>query len=396
MTLKTWLEELTENQEETIEIRRYLHAHPELSFEEKETADYIIEKLKSYGIEDITPNVGNGYGLVAKIKGGKPGKTIALRADFDALAITEESDVPFISQNTGVMHACGHDIHTASLLSIAKVLQNHREELHGNVVLLHQNAEEILPGGAKSMVEAGALEEVDVVFAIHVNSSLPAGMVGYADKYATAAADSFTIHIQGKGGHASQPSETSDSVIIASQIISNLQTMVSRQLNPLEPAVVTFASVTAGGDAYNVIADTAEIRGTVRTLDENVRQAFYEKIVHLSDVVASIQGGSTTVDYVFGYPSIKNSSEEVAVLASVLEELFGEDKVKKVPVGMGGEDFSYFLNEKPGAFFIVGGNNPEIDANYPHHHPKFKMDEQCIQQSGESFLGLVAKYLLPE
>lgn len=394
MTLETWVEELKKNQEETLENRRYLHAHPELSFQEIKTAAFIKDALTGYGIEDISTDVGNGYGLIAKIYGGQAGPTIALRADFDALAITEETDVPFISENDGVMHACGHDVHTAALLSVAKVLQNHREQLKGNVVLIHQNAEEILPGGAKSMVEAGALDGVDYVFGIHVSSALEAGKIGYCKSYGSAAADSFKITIQGKGGHAARPHQTIDSIIIASQIITNLQTLVSRQVDPIKPVVLTFASVNAGATAYNIIADTATITGTIRTLDDDVRQYMKKKLFETSELVASLQGGSVKIDFTDGYPSIKNTPNEVNILKESLNDYFGPELIQEIPVMMGGEDFSYFLEEKPGAFFYVGGKNSEIHADYPHHHPKFKLDEQCVYQSGEAFLVLAAKYLL--
>lgn len=393
MTLEKWLADLESGHEEALANRRYLHQHPELSYKEEKTAQYIIEQLTAYGITDIQPNFGNGYGIVAKIKGEHPGLTIALRADFDALAITEETDVPFISENEGVMHACGHDVHTAGLLSVAKVLQNNRSDLHGNVVLIHQNAEEIQPGGAKFMVEAGALEGVDFVFGIHVSSLLPKGMIAYSEPYGSANSDTFKIDIQGKGGHAAHPSETVDSIVIASQIITNLQTLVSRKVDPIEAGVLTFASVKAGGDAYNIIADTAKIVGTVRTLDAKTREVLKNGVVTLPNVIASIQGGTATTFYRDGYPAIQQSEPELKQVVKIVSNLFGEDKVVQIPTGMGGEDFSYYVQEKPGCFFYVGGNNPDIDAVYPHHHPKFKLDESCLLQSGQSFLAIVAHYL---
>ncbi|MBM7542763.1 M20 metallopeptidase family protein [Amphibacillus cookii] len=394
MSLTQWLIDLEANQAETTENRRYLHAHPELSFQEKETAAFILKTLQGYGITDISTNVGNGYGMVATITGGQPGPTLALRADFDALAITEETDVAFVSKNVGVMHACGHDVHTAALLSVAKVLHHHRKSLKGNVVLIHQHAEEVLPGGAQSMVEAGALEGVDYVFGIHVASNLPKGKIGYAQSYATAAADSFEIKIQGKGGHAARPHQTVDSIMIASQIMTDLQTLVSRKVDPVDPVVLTFSGVEAGGTAYNIIADTAMIRGTIRTLDAQVRAFMKASLIRLAPHIAEIQGGTATVSYIDGYPSVKNTPAEVELLLKTMTGQFGEENVIKLPTMMGGEDFSYFLEEKPGAFFYVGGENNDIQANYPHHHPKFKIDEQSLHQSGQAFLALVAQYLL--
>lgn len=388
-----WEKELEENYQDTVRIRRHLHQHPEPSFEEKETAAFIVAELQSYGITDIKENVGNGYGIVAKIKGAYPGPTIAFRADFDALRIQEENEVTYKSQNPGVMHACGHDSHTATLLSVAQVLAQHREELHGNVVLLHQNAEEVLPGGAKSMVEAGAMEGVDYVFGQHVQSSLPAGQVAYVNGYAMAAADFFDIHIQGKGGHGAYPHDTVDSVIIATKIVEALQTLVSRAINPLHPAVVTVAAVHAGGQANNIIADTAVIKGTVRTYQQEARDTIQREMEVMANSIAGMYHGTSELVYTRGYDSVYNHPKETTRFIEVMKEKFGEDEVVEREATMGGEDFGYFLKVKPGTFFNVGGGNPEWEATYPHHHPRFNIDETTMLRAGKAFLAIAEDYL---
>src|SRR5699024_6154782 len=257
---------LDETYDEMVDIRRHLHKNPELSFEEKNTAKYIANFHKELG-HDIRENVG-GNGVVATLHGGKTGPTVALRADFDALPIQEENDVPYKSQVDGVMHACGHDGHTASLLGLARVLNNMKESIQGTVVFLHQHAEEIPPGGAKSMIEDGCLDGVDVVFGTHLQSQVPYGKVQYRSGAIQAAPDKFAIKIQGKGGHGAMPHETKDSIVVAGQLIGNLQQIVSRRINPLDSAVVSISSIEAV-NSYNVIADSVEMSGTVRTLKES-------------------------------------------------------------------------------------------------------------------------------
>lgn len=395
-TYARWEKELEGNYADTVAMRRHLHQHPEPSFEEKETAAYIVSKLRSYGITDIQENVGNGYGIVAKVAGAHPGPTVAFRADFDALRIQEENDVSYKSQNAGVMHACGHDSHTATLLSVAKVLANKAENLHGNVVLIHQNAEEVLPGGAKSMVEAGAMAGVDYVFGQHVQSSLEAEKIGYTPGYAMAAADFFNISIQGKGGHGAYPHDTVDSVIIATQMVSALQTLVSRAISPLHPAVVTVSTIQAGGEANNIIADKAMIKGTVRTYHEEARDTISREMKVLAESVAAMYHGSADVTYIRGYDSVYNHPEETTRFVALMQEKFGEDSVVEREATMGGEDFGYFSKVRPGTFFNVGALNPEYEATFPHHHPRFNIDEKAMLVAGKAFLAIAEDYLVKE
>ena len=391
-----WSKELEANYEDTVAMRRHLHQHPEPSFEEKETAAYIAEKLREYGVDELKENVGNGYGMVGKIKGAHPGPTIAFRADFDALRIHELNDVSYKSKNDGVMHACGHDTHTATLLSVAKVLVNHRDKLHGNVVLLHQNAEEVLPGGAKSMVEAGAMDGVDFVFGQHVQSLLEAETIGYTPGYAMAAADFFDIKIQGKGGHGAHPHDTVDSVIVATKLVDAMQTLVSRAVNPLHPAVVTVSTVHAGGEANNIIADTALIKGTVRTYQEEARETIIREMQVMADSVAGMYHATAEVNYTRGYDPVYNHPEETTRFVELMKETFGEDKVQERDPSMGGEDFGYFSSVKPGTFFNVGGFNPDLEATYPHHHPRFNVDEKSMLVAGQAFLAIAEDYLVKD
>lgn len=393
MSFDKWAEELTENFDETVSWRRYLHENPEPSFEEKETAKFIVEKLQEFGVDEIRTNVGNGYGIVAKIEGSHPGPTVALRADFDALRIREEADVPFKSKNESFMHACGHDGHTAALLSVAKVLANHKEDLNGNVVLLHQNAEEVFPGGAKSMIEDGALDGVDYVFGIHLGAAQELKKVYYTYGFGSANSDSFNIKIQGKGGHGAAPHATHDALTIGTTLVTSLQQLVSRITDPVKPAVVTFAGFQSGGEAYNIIADTAEIKGTVRTMHGDVRDNVETKLKSITTSLAEAFGATVDIEYNRGYPSIENDSEQVDRIKAKFDTLFAADELEEVDGQMGGEDFSYFSQERPGAFLRVGAQHPDNIEGYPHHHPKFIIHEDSLLRSGEVFLGIIDEYL---
>ncbi|MFC7393159.1 M20 metallopeptidase family protein [Scopulibacillus cellulosilyticus] len=375
---------------ELVEFRRDLHMHPELSFQEVDTPNKVAEYLENLGIE-VKTGVG-GRGVVGFLKGGKPGKTVALRADFDALPIQDEKDVPYKSKVPGVMHACGHDIHTAGLLGVAKVLSEVRDELEGNVVFIHQFAEEVTPGGAKAMVEDGCLDGVDAVYGAHVWSPDPYGTVLFKEGYATAAADSFEINIQGKGGHGAMPNTTIDSLVVGSQLVLNLQQIVSRRVDPLNPAVVTVGSFHSG-QTFNVIADTANIKGTVRTFDEETRDLIEEELRKVVKSTCEGAGATFTIDYQRGYPGVWNDPEETRRVESLTKSIIGEENVKELVPAMGGEDFSYYVKEVPGTFFFVGGRNPDINATYPHHHPKFDVDERAMLVTGKIFIAAVFDYL---
>ncbi|ANU26006.1 M20 family metallopeptidase [Planococcus versutus] len=360
---------------EIVDIRRHLHEYPELSFEEVETAEYIALFHEKLGHE-VRRNVG-GNGVLAYLKGDKPGPTIALRADFDALPIQEQTDVPFKSKNDGVMHACGHDGHTASLLGLAKALNSMHSEIEGTIVFLHQHAEELPPGGAIAMIEDGCLDGVDVIFGTHLQAQMPLGEIGYRSGPLQAAPDRFDIKILGRGGHAASPHDTKDSIVIGGQLINNLQQIVSRRINPLESAVVSICNFEAK-NPYNVIADTAEMTGTVRTFKEDIRSFIEEEIERVIAGTCLVSGADYEYTYTRGYPTTVNHEEETNFLAALVSSVPGVEEVRETPPVMGGEDFSYYLQHIKGTFFFTGAQSPDNTEAYPHHHPKFDIDERAL------------------
>ncbi|GGA22317.1 M20 metallopeptidase family protein [Psychrobacillus lasiicapitis] len=382
--------EIDNSFDEIVSWRRYLHQHPELSFEETETAKYIADKLESFGLE-VKKNIG-GNGLIGILTGVQPGKTIALRADFDALPIEDEKEVPYKSVNPGVMHACGHDGHTTALLGTAQVLSKYRDKVKGKVIFIFQPAEEKPPGGAKFMIEENVLEDVDYVFAAHLDSKVPIGKVSVGEGYKMAAVDKFEIKIQGLGGHGARPQDSVDSIVIGSEIVNSLQKIVSRRINPLESAVVTIG-VFHAGSAFNIIADTAKLEGTVRTFSESVRKQVREEIYSIVKGITEGFHANAEIDYLHGYPALYNHPKESYLVQQLLSDVFGEDQVIDIETSMGAEDFSYFLLEKPGTYFKVGSNNEDESTHYPHHHPKFDFDERALLNIQKSFVQIVAHYL---
>lgn len=361
--------------EEIVEIRRYLHEYPELSFEEAETAKYIADFHKKLGHE-VREHVG-GNGVLAYLTGDKPGPTIAIRADFDALPIQEQTDVPFKSKNDGVMHACGHDGHTATLLGLAKALNSMKSDIEGTILFLHQHAEELPPGGAIAMIEDGCLDGVDVIFGTHLQAQMPVGEIGYRSGPLQAAPDRFDIKIIGKGGHGASPHETKDSIVIGGQLINNLQQIVSRRIDPLESAVVSICNFEAK-NPYNVIADTALMTGTVRTFKEEIRNFIEKEIDRVIEGTCLVSGADYEYTYSRGYPTTVNHKEETEFVAALAPAVPGVETVRETEPIMGGEDFSYYLQNVKGTFFFTGAKNPESEEAFPHHHPKFDIDERAL------------------
>lgn len=371
----TLFSRLEEHYDEMVEIRRHLHQHPELSFKEVKTPAYIAEYHQKLGHE-VRTGVGE-RGVVATLRGGKPGKTVALRADFDALPIKEETDVPYKSTIDGVMHACGHDAHTATLLVLAKVLNSMKDEIEGNIVFIHQHAEEMAPGGAIAMIEDGCLEGVDVIFGTHLWATTPLGTIEYRVGPIMAASDRFDIDIYGKGGHGAQPHLTKDAIVVASTLVNNLQQIVSRRVDPIESGVVTVGNFVSE-NAFNVIADKAKLGGTVRTFSPEVRDLMEREMGRI------VKGTclSADVDYEFnyyrGYPAVVNHKEETEFLVELAKNVPGVEHVEEMAPTMGGEDFAYYLENVKGTFFFTGAKHPEWDTAYPHHHPKFNIDERSM------------------
>lgn len=377
---------LNESFNEMVEIRRYLHQHPELSFQEFQTAKYIKAFYEELGIE-VRGNVG-GNGIVAKVHGAKPGKTVALRADFDALPIQDEKDIPYKSLVPGVMHACGHDGHTASLLVLAKALNEMKESLKGTYVLIHQHAEEYAPGGAKSMIDDGCLDGVDAIFGTHLWATSPTGTIQYRIGPIMAAADRFEVMIQGQGGHGAQPHKTKDAIVAASQLVMNLQQIVSRRVSPIDPAVVSVGSFIAD-NAFNVIADKAKLIGTVRTFSEQTRdfiEAELEKVIQ-----GTCLTNDCTHDYTYfrGYPAVVNHGPETEFLIECASHVPEVKIIEKKEPDMGGEDFAYYLQHVKGTFFFTGARPEGVTEAYPHHHPKFDFDEKAMLISAKT-LGTAA------
>lgn len=371
---------------ELVVIRRDLHMHPELSFQEKRTPAFIANYLKELGL-DVKTGVG-GNGVVGYLKGGKPGKTIALRADFDALPIEDEKEVSYKSKVPGVMHACGHDIHTAALLGVAKTLSKVKDEIKGTVVFLHQHAEELSPGGAVGMIADGCLEGVDEVYGAHVEVNFPIGTIAVNDGYVHAASDAFDITIFGKGGHGAEPHRCIDPVVIGSHLVVDFQNIVSRRIDPLHPAVVTVGAFNSG-HAHNVIPDKAYLKGTVRTYDKEVRLQVEKEINLIAQQTAEKHDAKIDVKYTKGYIALYNHPKETEYIKQLSSEIFGEENVVLKPADMGGEDFAYYVDAVPGTFFWVGGGNPDLNAVYPHHHPKFDVDEKSMIYTGKVFISAV-------
>ena len=371
---------------ELVDIRRDLHMNPELSFQETRTPKLIAEYHQKLGL-DVRTNVGS-RGVVATLHGAKPGRTVALRADFDALPINDEKDVPFKSTIPGIMHACGHDIHTAGLLGVAKVLSEVREQLTGNIVFIHQFAEEVTPGGAAPMIEDNCLNGVDVIYGAHVHSPAPYGTVGTVTGPAMAAGDTFDITIHGKGGHGAMPHTAVDPIVVASHLILALQQIASRQTVPLKSVVVTVGSI-HGGSAPNIIPESVELSGTLRAFDAEVQEASIAAIHRMVEQVCSTFGATGELRYNRGYPAVINHAAQTELVTRVARDVVGAENVVNQEPTMGGEDFAYYLQKVPGTFFFTGGGNPDLNATYPHHHPRFDVDERSMLVTGKVFIGAV-------
>jgi amidohydrolase len=374
--------------------RRHLHANPELAFEEYETAQFVTERLQALGVEDIRTGIGR-TGVTGLIRGNRgDGKVVMLRADMDALPILEENDADYRSTVDGKMHACGHDAHTAMLLGSTRLLMDLRDQFAGTVKVLFQPAEEVPPGGAIEMIRDGALENprVDVVFGLHVASELEAGKIGVRAGAASAGSDRFRITVQGRGGHAARPNDAIDPVVVGAHIVTAFQTLVSRETDPTQAAVVTVGSIVAG-DAFNVIPDTAEIKGTIRTLDPEVRARMEERLPELARGIGAAMRADVTVQFIKGYPGMVNDEEMSEVVRQAATDVVGADNVVEPKTGLGGEDFAYFLLERPGCFFRVGTRNDERNIVYGHHHPKFDVEEDGMAPGIATTVQTVLNYL---
>jgi amidohydrolase len=368
--------------DEVIGWRRFLHKYPELSFQEEKTAQFVYETLQTFG--DLEISYPTNTSVMARLIGQQPGKVIALRADMDALSIQEENDFDFVSQNSGVMHACGHDGHTAMLLGAAKILTKLKDQIKGEVRFLFQHAEELPPGGAQEMVKAGVLEGVDMIIGCHLMSTLPLGKIGLSYGPMMAGADTFQISVVGKGGHASQPELTIDPIAIGTQVVTNLQQIVSRNLDAHEPLVISVTQFQAGS-AINVIPSRVSIGGSVRSFNQELREKIPTFIERIVKGITEAHGATYEFEYQFGYAATINDEEITRLIDEVVCELFSEESREIIKPIMGSEDFSAYQKVVPGSFILIGAGNEEKGIIYPHHHPKFTIDEQALQYGVKLF-----------
>lgn len=376
--------------DEVVCWRRHLHQHPELSFQEEKTAQFVYDRLKSFGNLEISRPTKTS--VVARLMGAQPGKTLAIRADMDALPIEEENTFDFASQNPGIMHACGHDGHTAILLGTAKVLSGFKEKIHGEIRFFFQHAEELFPGGGEEMVQAGVMDGADLVIGAHLWSPLEKGKVGIVYGPMMAAPDTFWITVKGKGGHAALPHQTVDSIAVAAQVVTNLQHIVSRNTDPLDHLVLSVTQFVAG-TTHNVIPGSVEICGTVRSFDQELRESIPGKMERVIKGITEAHGAAYNFKYEFGYRPVINTDEVSKVLEETVAEVFGADAIDLMRPNMGGEDFSAFLQKAPGAYFYVGAGNAEKGITYPHHHARFTIDEDALEIGVKMFLNAAFKLL---
>ena len=372
--------------DEAIAWRRHLHRNPELAFEEVETSQFVYDTLDSFGgLELIRPTPTS---VLARLAGARPGKTIALRADIDALPIAEENTFEFASRRPGAMHACGHDGHTAMMLATARILTDLRDQISGEIRFVFQHAEETPPGGAREVVAAGVLEGVDVVMGCHLMSVAPTGKICVARGSFMAAADTFSLEIEGKGGHAGMPQGAVDPIVIASEIVLALQQIVSRETSPLDSVLVSVTRINAGS-ADNIIPQTVELGGTVRTYKPELRTSTREAVERIATGIAHAHRATARLDYREGYTPVVNDPERADLVEGAARRALGDDAIGEPFRVMGGDDFSAYQQVVPGVYFVVGARNDEIGASFPHHHPRFTIDEAALQNGIAVFVQAV-------
>ncbi|WP_144510637.1 amidohydrolase [Bacillus sp. FJAT-22090] len=382
-------EAISNYSEELTALRRKLHSEPELSFEEFKTTAFVCEYLDKLGIpyRKTEPT-----GVIAEIQAVPGGKTVALRGDMDALAVDQlNTHVPYASKTPGKMHACGHDAHTSMLLIAAKALNDVKEELPGNVRFLFQPAEEVARG-AQALVDQGAMDGVDNVFGIHIWSQMPTHKVACSPGPSFAAADIIKVKFKGKGGHGAIPEACIDAAIVASSFVMNVQTVVSRTIDPQSPAVLTIGKMVVG-TRFNVIAENAEIEGTVRTFHPETRDHIEKSITQYAENVAAIYGATAEVEYTRGTDTVVNEEESAKLVQQVAMEAFGSNVLFDEKPTMGAEDFSAYLTKAPGSFALVGSGNAEKDTEWSHHHGNFDIDEDALVTGAELYAQYAWAYL---
>ena len=383
------------NRSQAVADRRYLHANPELSFAEYNTQAFVASRLQEMGIpfREIA-----GTGILGEIRGGKgSGPVIALRGDIDALPIQEANDVSYRSKNPGVMHACGHDVHTTSLLGAAGILQEMKDHFSGSIRLLFQPGEEKLPGGATLMIRDGALRDPvpQAIFGQHVHPPLVAGKVGFRPGIYMASTDELYLTITGRGGHGAMPHNAVDPIVIAAQIITAVQQLVSRNTDPTLPAVITFGKIASDGGATNIIPNTVWVQGTMRTMDENWRKELKTRLTQLAQGMAAAMGGRAEVDIRHGYPFLKNDEALTRQAQERARSYLGEENVVELPIRMTGEDFAFYSHHLPACFYRLGVANEERGITSPVHTNTFDVDEACLETGTGLMAWLAAAALQP-
>lgn len=385
-----FLEPVQAIEPELLSWRRWLHQHAEVSFQEVNTTRFIEERLRSFGNIEIRRLTATG--VVGVLRGARPGKTIAFRADIDALPMQEENDLPFASQTPGVMHACGHDGHTAMLLAAAKVLSQMQKELTGEIRFLFQHAEELPPGGAEELVKAGAVDGVEAVFGLHLSSNYPTGVFGVRSGALTSATDRFDIVVKGRGGHSAFPEQCVDPVVTGAQIITALQTVVARRTSALDAAVLSVCRVQSGA-VYNIIPNTMEITGSVRTFQESTRGAVPRQMEQIVKGITQTAGADYSFDYSLGYGSVVNDPALSAQAERLILDSYGEKHLMAISPLMPGEDFSAYLEGRPGFFVELGSADAEKRTHYPHHNTHYKLDEDALLLGADYFVRMARRML---
>lgn len=387
--MKTLHDIIKANEAYVIDLRRHFRQYPELGGQEVKTQEKIIFELKTMG---LVPRTIAGTGVIAEFQGTRAGKTIAIRADIDALPIADEIEQPYHSLHAGCCHACGHDGHTAMLLGVAKALTESGRDIPGTIRFLFQPKEECFPGGAQTMVDAGALTGVAAIIGTHLWQPLPAGTMGITYGRLMASPSKFTITVQGKGGHGSMPHQTIDALAVGTQIVMGLRTIVGNHVDSLEPAVLSLGSFQSGNN-YNIIPETAKLEGSVRTFSSSVRDVIFERIDAVCRGICGMAGATYLLEQFHGVPAVVNHPEFAAVMAQAGRDVLGNGGVKEVSPVMIGEDFSCYLEKVPGAFMLLGAGNKDKGIVYPHHHPRFDIDETVLT-NGVAIMARTALQLL--
>ncbi len=382
-----------------VETRRDFHMHPELSNQEVRTSGIVADRLRALGLE-VRTGVAR-HGVVALLKGGRPGGVIAVRADMDALPITEVKNVPYKSQNPGAMHACGHDVHTTVALGVAELLMKYRAQIPGTIKFIFQPAEEMASDapewGAKLMIKEGALDnpKPSAIFGLHCSTATEAGKIGYCDTAATASADTFNLKIRGRMTHGAYPQNGTDAIVVAAAAVTQLQTIRSRRTDTLDPLVLTIGSI-HGGNRENIVAEEVEMKGTVRTYSETVQEQVIQLMHQTLKGITDSFGASYVLDYKKGYPPTVNNTPLVRRMLPTIKRINGDSGATPTPPSMGGEDFSYFAKEIPGFFYWLGVANRERGITAGPHTPDFDVDETCLVTGVKTMAAMVIDYLEQE